>query len=297
MKKFIVLLVIIVFVQINCTYANENDKQTVEITYIANEGFLIKVNNKQILIDALFGHREFEWCETPDRNTLNSILNNNGIFNDIDLIAATHQHRDHFHAPFVMEHLKNNAKGKFVSCKQSVDILKKDEQFYKIKNQIVEITPDSLSYVDTVINDISVRAYRLMHGPYYIEDSLTGKKVNKHKNIQNIGYLFTINGVKIFHSGDSNENGLTEYEYFRLDQENIDIAILGRGFMWAPDCAGVGILKNHIKADHIILMHMHPDEYGKYFNIAAQLQNDFPSVQIFENKLDTKKYSFQLQNK
>ena len=33
--------------------------------YIANKGFLIKVSNKKILIDALFGRFEADWCDIP----------------------------------------------------------------------------------------------------------------------------------------------------------------------------------------------------------------------------------------
>ena len=55
--------------------------------------------------------------------------------------------------------------------------------------------PDLFSCIDTTINGISVRVYRLAHGPYYTEDSLTGEKINRHQNVQNVGFLFNIDGV------------------------------------------------------------------------------------------------------
>ena len=170
------------------------------------------------------------------------------------------------------------------------DLLKKQENYEKVKNNLVEITPDFLSCIDTTINGIGVRVYRLAHGPYYKVDSLTGKKINRHQNVQNVGFLFNINGVKIFHSGDSNEDGIAEYEHFRLDKENIDIAFLGRGFIWESNCKGIELVKKYIKAKHIVLMHIHRDEYGEYNEVATQLKNELSSIKIFKNEMETRKY-------
>jgi L-ascorbate metabolism protein UlaG (beta-lactamase superfamily) len=52
-----------------------------------------------------------------------------------------------------------------------------------------------------------------------------------NRNVENLGFLFNINGVKIFHCGDSEPSCISDYENFRLDKENIDIAFLGRGFI------------------------------------------------------------------
>lgn len=273
-------------------YSNndENKVRNVEVTYIANEGFLIKVGDKKILIDALFGDKDYGFCDIPNAKTMDSILENENKFKNIDLIATTHAHIDHLYAPFVIEHLKNNTMGQFISCKQSIDNLKKQDNYDKVKNRLFEITPDYFTFIDTTINSIGVRVYRLAHGPYYTDDSLTGKKVNRHQNVQNVGFLFNIDGVKIFHSGDSNEDGISEYEHFSLDKENIDIAFLGRGFIWEPNCKGIELVKNYINAKHIVLMHIYHDEYEEYNKVAVQLKNEFSSIKIFKNEMETKTY-------
>jgi L-ascorbate metabolism protein UlaG (beta-lactamase superfamily) len=269
-------------------YANVIDSVKIaEVTYIANEGFLIEVQNKKILIDALFGDQEYSFCDIPNIKAIDSMTKAEGIFEDVDLIAATHRHVDHFHAPFVFEHLKSNRKGKFISCAQSIDKLKELEDYKIIKNQIVEITPDTLSYLDTIVRGIEIRIYRLMHGPYFDVDPETGEKKNRHQNIQNLGFLFNIDGVKIFHCGDSNPYGIKDYENFRLDKENIDIAFLSRGFMWETDFPGTVILRNYIKAKHIILMHIRHEENQRFIDTAKELKDEFPNVKIFENKMET----------
>ena len=42
-------------------------------------------------------------------------------------------------------------------------------------------------------------------------DKESGEKYNKHENIENIGFLIKLNGVNIFHCGDTNP--LNEKEY------------------------------------------------------------------------------------
>lgn len=285
-KKFFFLVCTLMIYQL--CYADVIDSVKItEVTYIANEGFLIKVQDKKILVDALFEDPKYSLCDAPDKETLNSMTKAEGEFKDIDLITATHRHIDHFHAPIVFEHLKNNKRGKFISCAQSIDKLKELENYETIKNQAIEIAPDTLSYIDTTINDIKVRVYRLMHGPYFDTDPKTGEKKNRHQNIQNLGFLFNIDGVKIFHAGDSNPYGIKDYEHFRLDKENIDIAFLSRGFMWKTDFPGIDILRNYIKAKHIILMHIYHNEKEKIARVAKELKNEFPNVKIFENKMET----------
>lgn len=293
MRMITILIVLLIAIQICYSNNNESKAKNVEVTYIANEGFLIKVGDKKILIDALFGDRDYGFCDVPTEETMNSILKNEDYFKDIDLLATTHAHVDHFYPPFVIEHLINNKKGKFISCKQTIEILKTQESYEKFKDNLIEITPEYFTYLDTTINSIGVRVYRLTHGPYYTDDPVTGEKINRHQNVQNLGFLFNIDGIKVFHSGDSDENGIEEYEQFRLDKENIDIAFLGRGFIWSSDSKGISLVKNYINAKQIVLMHIHQDEYNEFNEIANQLKNELGHIKIFKDKMESEIYIFE----
>lgn len=266
----------------------------VKITYIANDGFLIKVNDKTILIDALFGDKEYRFCDIPDRSQLELMKNAKEDFENIDLIAVTHSHVDHFYASFIIKHLANNKHGKFISTEQSIDQIKETCNYNEnIIAQLVEVTPDSLTYNDTIINGIEIRVYRLIHGPYYVNDPEARKRINRHQNIQNLGYLFNINGIKIFHCGDSNSASNLDYECFRLDKENIDIAFLDCEFMWSKDCIGIEVIKNYIKPKHLVLMHIGQDQNKRFVDVANILTEDFPKVKIFGKQMETKTYMIQ----
>jgi len=264
--------------------------QKANITYIANEGFLIEVGQKRIIIDAFFGERELNFCAIPTSEVLEQMTTATGDFARVDLIAVTHNHVDHFHAPFVAEHLMANEHAKFISCEQSTEKLAMHKGFESFKDRVLEITPDSLFYQDTVVNDIRVRVYRLAHGPYMITDPETGSMVNKHRFVQNLGFVFEVDGIKIFHCGDSGPRCWDDYEHFRLDKEDIDIAMLGRGFLASDVGFGIEILRNYIKPEHIVLMHIHPESIPYFQNVANQVKQEFPSVTIFESLMESREF-------
>jgi len=35
------------------------------VTYVANSGFVISAGGRRVLVDALFGHWESDWCDVP----------------------------------------------------------------------------------------------------------------------------------------------------------------------------------------------------------------------------------------
>jgi len=260
--------------------------KNVEITYIANEGFLIEIDTHKVLIDALFGHQELSFCEVPDSVQLAMMTKGTGIFEDIDLIAATHNHRDHFHAPFVAEHLHHNPTGIFLSCRQATDALKQETKYQSIASQI--ITLDVSQRSDTTIGDIHIAALPLPHSPYYIRDEKTGEQYNKHRKIQNLGYLIDLNGIRIFHSGDSSPAFFKAFEHYQLQNEKIDIAMLARGFLATPE--NVEFTRRFINPDHIILMHLHPDRQQYFRDIAGKLSDIFPSIHIFSYPMEKRLY-------
>ena len=257
------------------------DPDKVKLTYIANEGFMIEFGQKSILVDAIFGERALNFCSVPTRETLAQITSATGAFS----------HVDHFHARLTAEHLRSNKNGKFISCAQSVEALSGQEGFDSFRDRVIEITPDSLYYQDTKINGIGVRVYRLAHGPYLETDPETGRTVNRHRNVQNLGFVFELNGVKVFHCGDSSPRCWDDYEHFRLDREGIDIALLGRGFLASDVGLGIDIIRDYIKPRHIVLMHIHPDANAYYMNVAEQVKEEFPSVTIFESLMESKVFS------
>ncbi|HMA61965.1 MAG TPA: MBL fold metallo-hydrolase [bacterium] len=291
-KTFIFIIVVLSGLIINlasCSHMNKKSS-TAQIRYIANDGFLIQVGDKKILIDALFGKEDLTFCDTPGSETIDQIINSEKYFENIDLIVATHNHRDHFHAPFVREFLQNNKQVKFISTNQSCNDLKVEADYQKIKGQIIEITPDTLSSISKKVNGISTEVFRFRHSSYYEKDRLTGKEFDRHAKVQNFGVLFSINDLKIFHSGDSSPRWIHEYKNFRLDKKGIDIALLDRAFLWDLNTERIDLIKNYISPQNIILMHIHPNNRNRFTKIANKLGPEFPPVTIFKEKSEKRRF-------
>ena len=63
--KLITLIIWVLLMNRTLIYSQET-VNSCTITYIANDGFLIETNNSKVLIDALFGGINGNWCDQPD---------------------------------------------------------------------------------------------------------------------------------------------------------------------------------------------------------------------------------------
>jgi hypothetical protein len=129
-QKWVLLIILACLVPLNGTASDPKvPDPTVRISYIANEGFLIETKQKKILIDALFGEEPMSFCDNPGEEALDDMIHDRGEFSQIDLVAVTHMHMDHFFTPLVSCHLLANPAARFISCQQTVELLKEEQDF------------------------------------------------------------------------------------------------------------------------------------------------------------------------
>lgn len=236
--------------KIQHTSSLQTDKGKIEVTYIANSGFLIEVGNKKILIDALFKNG-LNYYPAPSAETINAMEKGITPFDNISLALTTHLHPDHCDAQMYTEFLKNNGNAAGVVSSLALKGLKIPENNNTILSRIVSITPNLYSSIDTTVNDINLKVLRLRHS------GSDGKE-------ENIGFLIKIDGCSILHMGDfdgflnDGNNGKTTLEEIKalgLENEKIDLAFLNRGVFWEAGAPGIEIVKQCIKAKNIVLYH------------------------------------------
>lgn len=254
-----------------------------KITYISNEGFLVEIDDKKVLIDALYNTIKDDWCDSPSDSIVDLMRKSESPFDDIDIIAITHKHIDHFDESIVIGHMVSNPKSIVICPNQVHDILLKNERYDKIENRIYSVTPEFLSDSNIVVSNIPVRILRLEHSHYKIQDSVTGKMVNKHKDIENLGFVFNINGTKIFHCGDTNPLNESEYSTFSLFKQDIDIAFVERLFFAAYQEEGFDKIYSYINSDFNVLMHIRPANKNVFMDLIDQDSN----FKVFENKMES----------
>jgi L-ascorbate metabolism protein UlaG (beta-lactamase superfamily) len=255
---------------------------SIEVTYIANSGFLISTSTKKVLIDALFSGGG-GYYPAPSSELRTQMINGTSPFDTIDLLLATHSHDDHFTASLANGFLSYNSSSFLIGSDETTDLVNPGDR-------VISITPSLFSSIDTTINTIKIKVLRLRHDGGGSADN-------------NLGYIIDFDGITVFHAGDNDGyvdagesiNGISEYDSLGFDSLNIDIALLNRGFFWDNSSPGIEIVKNYIKPRHIILHHFSLNNIQgerNYVNIVvANNSSELPGVTILENSMESIRFT------
>lgn len=268
MKKFIYLFSL--FILTANLYCQPGDtKKDLQVTYIANEGFLISCNNSKILIDGLFKTKHYT---SPSDSLISGITDNKPPVNNINYFLATHDHSDHFDRKLVSGFLLKNPETKFISTSESCKMLT-DEKINSSNLFCLNLEIGELKEISEIKNDnISVSAFRLKHGT--------------STDINNIAFIIRINEFNIMHMGDAFI--LQNQEYIeKINWENYKIDVLFLGYIDVQPYT-LEILAKTIKPKNIIMMHIHEDDIPE-----AKERNEkySGSALIFEKELETKTFT------
>lgn len=259
----------------------ESDKQSeIKVTYIANMGVMISSASKTVLIDALF-NKSFNTYPTTSLEIVSKINKLEAPFNSIDLILVTHSDGDHFSAPLIAEYLSINKYVKVLCNNITSSKLKGSVDSSVDSSRIVGITPELCNSTDTLVNDIKVKVLRLRHS-------------GRDGRSENVGFVIEIDGVKVFHSGDSGGNfrqggaftEIQEYDSIGIEEMEVDLAILNRSFLWNSDRPGLQILKGQMKPKHIFLTHFSENnKQGEWESVDKTIKenkNMLPEITVFK---------------
>ncbi len=248
---------------------------SVSITYIANCGFMIEIDSKKILIDALF-KEGFNHYTVPDSSTIALINSNKKPFNGIDLVLVTHKHADHFDPEMLISFMLRNPGAKLICPTQVIELLSQHEIGYnKIKSNIINASPELYRSELIKIDGFEIYACRLMHG-----------HVN-NKDIQNIAYLVSYNGKSVFHTGDADPHQVDKYSGVNINEENILVGLINDGF---GNIKNAEITRQFINAQYNVTMHL-PEKISKIWLEPLKDQPDlFSNPFVFTEPLQQKTF-------
>lgn len=242
---------------------DESCKSEVKVTYVGNSGFLIKIGDKKILIDALFKGYEGDYILPEDIHEKITLAQ--APFDDVDLILVTHAHGDHVDPAMVIKHMKNNPKAIFASTKQLIDHLK-DSTGRSIGFNPIKGKPDKKE-----IGDFSIETFLLPHGP----DS----------RIINIGFLVSINGITLFHTGDVDfdQFPFEEFRSFQLPERKIDLSFIQHFYLTSDSISRKFVTKG-IGSKYIIPIHYH---FTTPAFDATIVKENYPDAILFDKELES----------
>jgi L-ascorbate metabolism protein UlaG (beta-lactamase superfamily) len=190
----------------------------VQITYLANEGFLLEAGDTKVLVDALFGDGLSEYPVVPAivRTDLEAAR---GRFAGIDLILVSHAHADHFDPAAVARHLRANPGAAFLSTTEAVADLREELGEQAEEREIVAVYPDQGKTERLQLAGVGVQVLNLHHGPLPIE---------------NLGLIIRLGGVDVLHVGDTSAEEPDLRPYADL-LDTVDVWLLPDWLMGEPD--------------------------------------------------------------
>ena len=250
--------------------AAKTQQPALDLTYVANEGFLIQADGKKVLVDALFDDG-FGTYLAPSRELLTQMNSGSGPFADVDLLLVTHTHGDHFSPKLVVESLRNHARCRLVAHSQTVDLLRKEEVFAQIERQIHQVKLDPGAYEHASLNGIAFDALCLKH---MADDS-------EKEQMRNLAFIFELGGVRFLHMGDSliiqSETYLKNYPF---EQSHVDLLFLNQ---YDRTHTTQKFIAEKIKPSRIVAMHLPPAEFEEE---SKNTRAAYPHAIVFKQSME-----------
>jgi imidazolonepropionase-like amidohydrolase/L-ascorbate metabolism protein UlaG (beta-lactamase superfamily) len=234
----------------------EATREVAEVTFVDNDGFLITIGHKRILIDALY--------EGDPRRVLRPVVDGQSPFDGVDIMLVTHDHSDHFSPDLVLRYMQNNPDTILVSTRSVVDQVVAIED--TIADRVVPIQLESGESERIVVDGIALEALYLSHD---------------EPGLLNLGFVITVGQFKFFHTGDlvPDEVPAAYLQEYGLREMGIDVQFVPHFFM-RPD-------RYHPHVWEVVqpryLIPMHYD----YRRPPLDLEATFPNAIVFRDTLES----------
>jgi L-ascorbate metabolism protein UlaG (beta-lactamase superfamily) len=220
----LILIVILVAVMLG-----EGDvvraRDTLRVTYVGNTGFVVQGKQGKVIIDGLLGSKGAAYYDMPSDSIVSLMRSARPPFGDIDIIAVTHWHDDHFDASVVAQHMIHNPRSELLCTRQVADRLATQPDYAVIERRVTVVDIPVDSVVPFAKAGISARILSSMHGSYYDVDS-AGETVDIHRETVNLEFLFDLGGQSVFHCGDAAMPDRYRYRLLGLGQDSLDVAFV-----------------------------------------------------------------------
>jgi len=221
-------------------WAEQEATRDIRIVNVANAGFLVVVDGKKVLIDALFS---ITLLAEPPPEVLQRLETGQAPFDSLDLILATHNHSDHFRAESVLRALAHSPNAVFLSTPQAVSELETlGAAFTPVQDRILTVGLPVDSSAELDIRGLRVRVTRTGHG------SSTW--------VENYMYLVSSYSASIFHEGDGEVVRVLDRQRFGAD--SIDVAFIQTGLLTRPEF--LRRIESALRPRHMIPIHISADD-------------------------------------
>jgi L-ascorbate metabolism protein UlaG (beta-lactamase superfamily) len=248
-----------------------------EVTYLGNEGFLVRSGSQAVLFDALFGAGLPDYDRVP-ANAVRDIETGKFPFANINAVLISHVHPDHFDLSSTVRFLESHPTTVVVAPSQVAAQLRNALANNRQALAQIHIAPLEQGRITTHLEgDVEVGSFPLSHG-----------------NVENAAYLVFLTGKAMLHIGDADlpMKGLAQ---LGLSHRHIDIAFVP---FWQL-VENPKSVRDQIGARIVIPMHLisspttesskgYMEHVGGRSGMLAEIRSRFPNAVVFQTPLETK---------
>ncbi len=246
--------------------------QEVEVTFLANEGFLLRSGRYSVLIDA-FVKEPFYIYEALPPLVYQDLVRAAPPFDGLVLALVSHDHSDHFHARGIERYLNHNKQAQLITSAQVITSLKTAaKDFAAIQEQVTPVRVEIGKPEILMHEEMSIRFLGLRH---------TGAENEK---VQNLGHLLHMGALKILHVGDA-EPSIENFAAYGLGGMELDIAFVPYWYFGSPE--GQSVIEQQLKPRTLVACHVPPKELEKF---VAAMGQAYPDLVIFKEALEKRTF-------
>ncbi len=247
--------------------ARAKKRKPLQVTYLANSGFLVEAGETSFVIDAFLEKPYSAYVGLP-HETAQDLEEGKGIFEDLDLALVSHVHRDHFQADFACRALEGTD-AMLATSQQVLDTLHE----LCAPTRVQELHPKLGDTVSFEYEGIAVDAFRMAHGG------------DRRGKIQNLGQVIELEGWRVLHLGDA-DTAASVWAPHDIASRKIDVAFVPYWFWSSKE--GRKIIEQRIHARHLIAVHVPRDEVVDVRDKLKALEGGTPGrIMVFEKGTDT----------
>ncbi len=238
--------------------------ESLKITFLVNEGFLIQAGVKSILIDAFVKDEYYGYGALPE-SAYRRLITGQSPFDNVTLALTSHVHLDHFQTETAVQFLQKNPKSVLMSGEEVVLAIRESDSQPSVANQATIVWPEPGAIKTLEHDGIRIEAFRLRH---------SGRPDN---DVQNLGILLHVGDQSVLHVGDADASG-DNFQPYDLARKNIDVAILP---MWMFEDRKM--VDSQIGAKTYIAAHIPAKELA---NTKRELGKTQPDVIVLETPME-----------